>query len=210
MASVVINKEAYVSYISMGKSPKATTQYLIDDNNISQEEHDTILYKFKSLKSSREYYRKKSDLETWENMTFHSYTAPLSISIPRKKRISLDPGLEPFRKVSISESRNFSEEIVHDSRKHLLDCNLQTSRSSLSILLDHIHFLAERENVEPKQLAALALGLISNNSYDRDTSQVCKEIINKGSFNGILHKAPIDKSAFLLDCLEIGASKYKN
>ncbi|KAI6648609.1 hypothetical protein LOD99_7966 [Oopsacas minuta] len=127
MASVVINKEAYVSYISMGKSPKATTQYLIDDNNISQEEHDTILYKFKSLKSSREYYRKKSDLETWENLTFHSYTAPLSISIPRKKRISLDPGLEPFRKVSISESRNFSEEIVHDSRKHLLDCNLQTS-----------------------------------------------------------------------------------
>ncbi|KAI6651083.1 hypothetical protein LOD99_5660 [Oopsacas minuta] len=152
MASVVTNKEAYVSYISKGKSPKVTAEFLIDDNNISQEEHDTILYKFKSLISSREYYRKKSDLETWENLTFHSYTAPLSISIPRKKRISLDPGLEPFRKVSISESRNFSEEIVHDSRKHLLDCNLQTSRSRLSILLDHIHFLAEREYVEPKQL----------------------------------------------------------
>ncbi|KAI6651836.1 hypothetical protein LOD99_4715 [Oopsacas minuta] len=136
MAPVVTNKEVYASNISMSKSPKATAQYPIDDSNISQEEHDTILYKFKSLISSREYYRKKSDLETWENLTFHSYTAPLSTSIPRKKRITLDPGLELFCKVSISESRNFSEEITHDSRMHLLDFNLQTSRSRLSILLD--------------------------------------------------------------------------
>ncbi|KAI6658816.1 hypothetical protein LOD99_15141 [Oopsacas minuta] len=80
MASVVTNKEAYVSYISMGKSPKATVQYLIDGNNISQEEYDTILYKFKSLILSREYYWKKSDLETWENLTFihilHPYQLP--------------------------------------------------------------------------------------------------------------------------------------
>ena len=81
-------------------------------------------------------------------------------------------------------------------------------RSKLSSLLEHINFLAEREKIHPKQLTALALQLVSNESYDRDTSQVCKEIIDKYSYSGVLNNVSIPKSAYLLDCLEIGASKY--
>ena len=72
-----------------------------------------------------------------------------------------------------SETRNFSEQIVTESRKHILECQVKTSRSS-SVLLEHIDFLAERERFEPKRLLALALELTSNKSNNRDTSE-CAE-----------------------------------
>ena len=50
--------------------------------------------------------------------------------------------------------------------------------------------------------------LIENNhlpdeeSYDHDaTSEVCREIIDKGSFSGVLNKVQIDKCAYILDSL---------
>ena len=39
---------------------------------------------------------------------------------------------------------------------------------------------------------------------------MCREIIDKGSFSGILNKVQIAKCAYILDSLEIGASKYTN
>ncbi|KAI6659651.1 hypothetical protein LOD99_14574 [Oopsacas minuta] len=87
---------------------------------------------------------------------------------------------------------------------------MKTSRSRLGVLLEHVDFLAEREKIEPKQPLALALGLVSNKYYDRDTSDMCREIIDKGSFSGVLYKVQISKCAYILDSLEIGASKYTN
>ncbi|KAI6661739.1 hypothetical protein LOD99_9874 [Oopsacas minuta] len=138
-------------------------------------------------------------------MIFHS--THLTISNPRK-RTSLDLKFSSF--VTDSENRNFSEQIVTESRKHILECHMKTSRSRLGVLLEHVDFLAEKEKIKPKQLLALALELVSNKSYDRDTSDMCREIIDKGSFSGVLNKVQISKCAYILDSLEIGASKYTN
>ena len=50
--------------------------------------------------------------------------------------------------------------------------------------------------------------MVSNEALDRDTSRVCKEIIEKGSFNKDVTKISIKKSAQLLDLLEIGSNKH--
>ena len=50
--------------------------------------------------------------------------------------------------------------------------------------------------------------MVSNETYDRDTSRVCKKIIEKGSFNNVVTKISIPKSAHLLDIKEIGSTKY--
>ena len=39
---------------------------------------------------------------------------------------------------------------------------------------------------------------------------MCREIIDKGSFSGVLNKVQISKCAYILDSLEIGVSKYTN
>ncbi|KAI6648100.1 hypothetical protein LOD99_11909 [Oopsacas minuta] len=203
MSVLITNNEAYSLYISNGRSVTVSVRKLIENNHLSEEETATLHLKFKSLLTSREAYRRK-DLETWDNMIFHS--THLTISNPRK-RISLDP---EFSLVTDSENRNFSEQIVTESRKHILECHMKTSRSRLGVLLEHVDFLAEREKIEPKQLLALALELVSNKSYDCDTSDMCREIIDKGSFSGVLNKVQISKCAYILDRLEIGASKYTN
>ena len=189
-------------YISNGRSETVFVRKLIENNNLPDEENATLHFKFKSLLTSREAYRRR-DLETWDNMIFHSTRL---ISNPREKR-SLDPEFSFF---TDSENRNSSEQIVTESRKHFLDCHMKTSRSRLGVLLEHVDFLAEREKIEPKQLLALALELVSNKSYDRDTSEMCREIIDKGSFSGVLNKVQISKCAYILDSLEIGTSEYTN
>ncbi|KAI6659904.1 hypothetical protein LOD99_14244 [Oopsacas minuta] len=80
---------------------------------------------------------------------------------------------------------------------------MKTSRSRFGVLLEHEDFIAEREKIEPKQLLALALELVSKKSYDRDISDICREIIDKGSFSGVLNKVQISKCAYILDSLEI-------
>ncbi|KAI6649965.1 hypothetical protein LOD99_6329 [Oopsacas minuta] len=171
MSVQITNNEAYNLYISNGRSFIVSVKKLIENNHLSDEETATLHLKFKSLLTSREAYRRK-DLETWDNMIF--YSTHLTISNPRK-RISLDP---EFSLVTDSENRNFSEQIVTESRKHILECHMKTSRSRLGVLLEHVDFLVEREMIEPKQLLALALELVSNKSYYRDTSDMCREIID--------------------------------
>ena len=107
----------------------------------------------------------KNHLPNEEYMTFHS----------------------PFLDTD-SETRNFSEKIVTESWKHILECQVKTSRSRLGgVLFEHIDLLAERERIEPKRILVLALESVSKISYDRDTSEVCREIIVKYSFCGVLN-----------------------
>ena len=89
----------------------------------------------------------------------------------------------------------------------------QTHNDSSSISFEHIApacpvCCSEREQVEEKKITALLLELISNKEYDRETSKVCNEIIKTGTFGSALNKTSIQASSYLLDLLEIGASKY--
>ena len=155
MSVLITNKEAYSLYISNGRSVTVSVRKLIENNHLPDEENATLHFNVKSLLTSREAYRRR-DLETWDNMIFHS--TRLTISNPRKKR-SLDPEFSFL--VTDSENRNFSKQIVTESRKHILECLIKTSRSRLGVLLEHVDFLVEREKIEPKQLLALDLDLVS-------------------------------------------------
>ncbi|KAI6646046.1 hypothetical protein LOD99_9576 [Oopsacas minuta] len=87
MSVLLTNNDAYSLYISNGRSVTVSVRKLIEKNHLSDEETATLHFKFKSLLTSREAYRRK-DLETWDDMIFHS--THLAISNPRE-RISLDP-----------------------------------------------------------------------------------------------------------------------
>ena len=150
-------------------------------------------YRYKSLVTTRESFRKPNELEKWENIIFHSISLPHS----RKKRISSESEAVSVSLITLPDERKFSEDVTVDSRKHILECNLSTSRSRLAVLLEHIHFLAERENITLKQLVALSLQLVSNETHDRETSNVCKEIVDKGSYSDVLHRVSLSKSAYL-------------
>ena len=50
--------------------------------------------------------------------------------------------------------------------------------------------------------------LCSNEDLDFSSPRVCKEIINKGNYSHNSPQLSLGKSAFLVDSLEIGKSKY--
>ena len=208
MSEFVSNKDAYDTYVANDRRITQSVQSLIEKRHLLEEDSEVIRYKYYSLQKSRESSRKRNELEIWDNMVFHSI--PLPVKQPRKKRISEYSGSDSdgFSVVTLPGLKVFSEHIATESKKHIIECNLITSRQRLKVLLEHINFIAERELIEPKKLVALTLELVSNETYDRDTSRVCKEIIEKGSFNKVVTKISIPKSAHLLDILEIGSTKY--
>ena len=94
------------------------------------------------------------------------------------------------------------------SRKHILDITSESLTKRLSILLDHIHFIAKRESVDAKKIATLSLEILANREYDRKTTKVCKEIISTGTFAPSNCMLAFDKAGALIDILEIGKWKY--
>ena len=104
----------------------------------------------------------------------------------------------------------FTEESSFVPRKHITELQFESQRSRLTVLLQHIRYIADRERVEEKDIASLALKLISTIVHDRKVSKVCTEILQTGTFSNSYKQLPIDKSAFLLDILEIGKRKYSN
>ena len=66
------------------------------------------------------------------------------------------------------------------------------------------------EGSTPVEIAALVLQLLANESDNRKTAKIAKEIISRGGFSGInLSYVPVDKALFLLDMLEMGRRKYR-
>ena len=104
----------------------------------------------------------------------------------------------------------FTEESSFFPRKHITELQFESQRSRLTVLLQHIRYIADRERVEEKDIASLALKLISTIVHDRKVSKVSTEILQTGTFSNSYKQLPIDKSAFLLDILEIGKRKYSN
>ncbi|KAI6651429.1 hypothetical protein LOD99_5236 [Oopsacas minuta] len=82
---------------------------------------------------------------------------------------------------SIPEQHSFIEENLTEIRKPLFKLTMKAARNRLNVLLKHIQFVAQREQVDEKKVAALALELISIQEYDRETSSICKEIIATGT-----------------------------
>ena len=94
-----------------------------------------------------------------------------------------------------------------DPRKHINELKLESLRSRLNVLLYHINVIANREVVCGNNIATDALKLISIVDHYRKVSCVCSEIFETCTFAQPQKQLSIDKSAFLLDSLEIGKRK---
>ena len=111
---------------------------------------------------------------------FINSSESIPLSNPRKMRVSVDCETDHLANVKIPNETIFSENNVVDTRTHILQCHLKTSRARLKVLLGQIYFLAGREEIEPKKSVAMALELLSNEEKDHDTSNVCKGIVKTG------------------------------
>ena len=167
---------------------------------------------------------KNQYIDTWNSQTFESGEAQ-AMNYPKKRKsnyigdsigkITLEILCSTCSCEYVTLCPNctngiFAEPIC-DKRKHIGELKLESQRSRLNVLLKHIQFIANSEGVDEKEIASLALQLISNVEHDRKVSQVCSVILDTSTFAQPSQKElSIDKSTFLLDCLEIGKRKYKN
>ena len=186
------NRDAW-NYLSSKESVRAATRAFVQEFQLDENEMGPIRYKFSTLKTARDSSQRSKVMEEWEEKEF--YTFPCTH--PSKKRI-------------LQEKMIVESDLSMEQRKPLSQITLKAIRTRLNPLLNLIDTIAQKEEVEAKTIATYALMLISNVSKDVNTSNVCKEIISKGTFGNEMVCMPIDKSAFLLDLLEIGCRKYTN
>ena len=183
------NRDAY-EFLSSKTSIRAAVEEFMSIHQLEQGESSSLRHKFCQLRPERDSYRKFSDLSTWEEMLFFSF----SPTLPLKKRIS-------------DEKIIFKADLSQDKRKPLSELTLKSVRLRLSSLLNLVEALAEKEQTTPTVIAAYVLQLISNDNHDRSVAGVCKDIINNGTFSPT-SLMPLEKSVYLLDLLEIGKRKY--
>ena len=79
----------------------------------------------------------------------------------------------------------------------------------LESLLTHIKSIATFEQVSPKTIASLSLKLIANEEKDYGTSEVCRQIVEEGTYGKHNIMLSDRKSSFLLDFLSIVKLKYR-
>ena len=186
------NKEAY-EFLSSRKSVRDATIILMDSQQLDDEHFSNIPYKFVELKNDREKFRKRNDLNTWDEMIFFDHSTSAE-----KRWLSSEGDICTADHV-----------ISKGIRKPLLELMIKGQRLCLASLLALIKSIAASENVDSKTIAAMALQFTSSSSGDYSTSSFCQEIVSNGTFQGNIKKhISIDKSTFLLGQLEIGKRKY--
>ena len=161
------NKEAF-NFLSSRKSVRDATIVFMDSQQLDDKHYSCNRYKFVELKDDREIFRKRNDLNTWNEMIFFDNSTSAE-----KRRLS-------------SEGDICTPDHVHSKaiRKPLLELTIKGQRVSLESLLALIKSLAASENVDSKTMAAMALQYVSSSSRDYSTSSFCQEIVSKGRFHG--------------------------
>ena len=91
---------------------------------------------------------------------------------------------------------------------HISQLQNRDIRNRLAELRYHVEAVALHEDCTPKTIAMFLVKLYSLEEHDNSTANVIKEIINTGNFGQLNNKLSLDASAFLMDSLEIGKSKY--
>ena len=62
---------------------------------------------------------------------------------------------------------------------------------------------AEKEKISPKKVAALVMQLISNDENDYTVSNICKEIVETGTFGSTKRELKHSSCSLLLDHLSL-------
>ena len=184
------NKEAF-AFLNTKSSIRAATEDYLAIFKIPQGDFHNIRRRFGELKSDRDFFVRKTDLATWEQMFFYQ----ASCENPPKRRSSSDKVI-------------FESDLSSVARKPLSELTTKGLRQRLSPLLKLVDQLAEKEEVDSKTIATYCLQLVSNVTHDVKISSICKDIISMGTFSGANKTLSIEKSTFLLDQLEIGKQKY--
>ena len=140
------NKEAF-DFLNSKPSVREATSTFLDIFDLDNEQFCLSRRRFAELKSERDYYRKKANITTWEELSFFSY----SDNSPAKRR-------------KLPERYVVSVEFVKEVRKPLLQLTTKGQRARLSSLLSCIDTIAHMEDVDSKTIAALALQLVSSSS----------------------------------------------
>ena len=184
------NLEAYQYFCEhKSQSVRSVTEDFISSFGFDTDQFNHFRLKFANLQNERRSFQKRSDLDTWNIISF----CPL----PKRPRLS-----------AITTTVSFEESLTHSKRKVIGDLTIKGLRYRLSSLKSHLDSVAENEDVSPKTIASYLLLLCSNEEYDFSTAKVSKEIIEKGNFSPLCSQLTADKAAFLLDSLEIGKRKY--
>ena len=107
-------------------------------------------------------------------------------------------------KLCSTSTISFEEDLNITKRKAIGDLTTKALRNRLFSLKSHRYTVAQNEGVSPKTLATYLLLLCSNEDLNFTSAKVYKEIINKENYSHICPQLAQDKSAFLIDSLEIG------
>ena len=183
------NKEALILLDT--ETLLSATQTFIEGCDVDISQFERFRGRFRGLTSERDYFRKKGDLSTWEQMLFY----PLPTNSPQKKILLQD---NTILKINLS----------HENKKPLSELTLKALRTRLSSLLNLIDIIATKEETDKKTIASYVLQLISNELCDKKVPIVCKVIFRSGTFSKPLPHMPLPKSVFLIDHLQIGKRKY--
>ncbi|KAI6650537.1 hypothetical protein LOD99_7588 [Oopsacas minuta] len=153
------NKEAF-DFLSSRKSVRDATIVFMDSQQLDDKYYSCIRYKFVELKGDREIFRKRNDLNTWDDMIFFDNS-----TLAEKRRL-------------LSEGDICTPNQVHAKaiRKPFLELTIKGQRVHLEPLEALIKSLAANENVDSKTIAAMALQFVSSSSGDYSTSSFCLEI----------------------------------
>ena len=220
------NKEAY-TLLTKSENPSNAARNYIEMFDLEEDTFQSLKMKFGRIKLTRTTNVKNQTLEDWNCQPFEELakrefttkkftTKSKSVSIVGQSTI--DSITTTLCEICICEKKTvclkcpgiFTEESSFVPRKQITELQFESQRSRLTVLLQHIRYIADRERVEEKDIASLALKLISTIVHDRKVSKVCTEILQTGTFSNSYKQLPIDKSASLLDILEIGKRKYSN
>ena len=183
------NSEAFQFFCGhKSHSSRSIADQFISSFGFVQNDLNFFRLKFTEIQKERDLFHKNSDLDTWNSMYF--------CHIPKRPKLS-----------STSTIR-FEEDLNIIKRKYIGDLTTKALRNRLYSLKSHLDTVAQTEGVSPKTLATYLLLLCSNEDLDFSSAKVCKEIINKGNYSHMCPQLSLDKSAFLIDSLEIGKTKY--
>ena len=185
------NKEAF-ECLNSHSCIRSATETFLSQFELPATDFPSVRRKFSTLKSERKDFNRRSDLSTWGEMLFHTCLYTNS----KKKRVSEGAII-------------FEDEFSSETRKPLSELTLKGLRNRLNPIIQLIKTVASRERVDPIDIATYTLQLISNENHDTTVSNICKNLISRGTFG----KNPkvsvsIEKSAFLIDLLEIGKRRY--
>ena len=149
-------------YLESKESARGAALAFVQDFDLDESKVVTLRYRFTCLKSNRGAARKSKNMLVWEDKVF--YTIPSDLPGNRKKVI-------------------VETDISKEIRKPLSQLTLKGLRLRFIPLLNLIDVIAEKEEVDSKIIAAYALKLISNESRDTNTVNVCDQIISTGKIN---------------------------